>query len=271
MAKIYDDSKGKSIFEIFKSFNLLLKLLILNEPFLLILVKVFVESVDEDGKKIDLDLNNIKVTVTRTEYPVIILKRLTKLEISKYIETEKHPKTNKISSKSSPNIVKSNYQTRSKKTECSTEKENVIVKHTKRRNDTKSSYMTRSKKAKLAENTQLPQTEIIHPNEHLNFENVISIQKEAVTKAIVPIEFKINEVVWGKIRGWPHWPARIVSIEPRRYVVFWFNDYRKSTLYRTQVFKFHENFKEFSDKFETKIGLETAAKEALIYLAAQQK
>lgn len=50
----------------------------------------------------------------------------------------------------------------------------------------------------------------------------------------------------------------------RRAVVFWFNDYRKTNLYRTQIFKFLVNFDEFSKRFSDTVGLEAAAKEALI-------
>lgn len=45
--------------------------------------------------------------------------------------------------------------------------------------------------------------------------------------------------------------------------VIWFNDYRKTKLYRSQLFKFTPNIDEFAKKFKGTAGLETAAKEAL--------
>lgn len=82
--------------------------------------------------------------------------------------------------------------------------------------------------------------------------------------------FKVGEVVWAKLRGFPCWPARIEKIigdKKQLIEIFWFNDYRKSKVYRSQIFNFHDNFSQFSKEFESHVGLETAAKEALIYLA----
>lgn len=84
------------------------------------------------------------------------------------------------------------------------------------------------------------------------------------------IDFSINEVVWCKLKGSNHWPARIVAIEPKKIEVFWFNDYRVSKVFRSQLFKFEANFKTFGKKCEKDIKLGTATKEALIYLASKQ-
>lgn len=88
---------------------------------------------------------------------------------------------------------------------------------------------------------------------------------------VAKFEFSIGDVVWGKISGSSHWPARIVSIErcgrSVKYVLYWFNDYRISKVFRSQVFTFLSNFQEFATKFSNNIGLETAGKEALIYLS----
>lgn len=90
----------------------------------------------------------------------------------------------------------------------------------------------------------------------------------SANNTVANIEFLRNEVVWGKIRGWPHWPARIVEFENKRIEILWFNDYRRTKVFRTQLFKFYPNFNEFAQKFSSNIGLETAAKEALLYLSA---
>lgn len=84
--------------------------------------------------------------------------------------------------------------------------------------------------------------------------------------------FAINEVVWGKLRGWPHWPAKVLSIVKRRFEVEWFNDYRRTKLYQSQMFKFvPSNFSVFAEKFPTTVGLEDAAAEAFVYMVKQKK
>lgn len=82
------------------------------------------------------------------------------------------------------------------------------------------------------------------------------------------ISFKINEVVWAKIRGFPHWPAKIKAFSNKMVVVVWFNDYRTTKLYRSQLYKFLPSFDEFAKKFNDHIGLEKAAKEGLIYFGS---
>lgn len=102
-----------------------------------------------------------------------------------------------------------------------------------------------------------------------NLENVnrnIGTQSNQIEQ----IDFCIGEVVWAKIRGYPGWPARIESIygdKRQTFRVYWFNDYRTSNIYRSQIYKFHLNFEQFSKPFDSHIGLETAAREALMYLA----
>lgn len=83
------------------------------------------------------------------------------------------------------------------------------------------------------------------------------------------IDFKIGEIVWAKIKGFPHWPCVIRAFHKNMAIVFWFNDYRQTKIYRTQLFKFLPNFDTFSKLFSQKIGLETAAKEALIAYGQQ--
>lgn len=76
--------------------------------------------------------------------------------------------------------------------------------------------------------------------------------------------FKLNEIIWAKIRGHPAWPAKIVDFpSPKMALVVWYNDYRKTKVYRTQLFKFLINFDKFAGDFDKSIGLKTAAREAL--------
>lgn len=78
-------------------------------------------------------------------------------------------------------------------------------------------------------------------------------------------DFELEEIVWAKIRGFVHWPAKIVAILPNgKYEVVWFNDYRRTNLFKTQLFKFIANFESYAKNFDKKIGLRTAAMEAMI-------
>lgn len=77
-------------------------------------------------------------------------------------------------------------------------------------------------------------------------------------------EFKLNEIIWAKIKGSPEWPAKIVDFPSAKMaLVVWFNDNRKTKVYRTQLYKFLINYDKFSVNFEKHIGLKTAAREAL--------
>lgn len=85
------------------------------------------------------------------------------------------------------------------------------------------------------------------------------------TKSVSKIDFKVKEIVWAKIKGSPHWPAEILAFTSAKMVlVKWFNDYRTTKIYRTQLYKFLTNFDEFAKRFDDTIGLRTAANEALI-------
>lgn len=89
------------------------------------------------------------------------------------------------------------------------------------------------------------------------------------TNVVALIDFMPGEVVWAKLRGHPMWPAkidRIYGTKNQMTEVIWFNDYRRSKLLKSQLCKFHANFDEMSKHFEKHVGLETAAKEALIYV-----
>lgn len=78
------------------------------------------------------------------------------------------------------------------------------------------------------------------------------------------LDFQIGEVVWAKIKGFPHWPCTIKSFHKKMVLVVWFNDYRCTKVFKSQLFKFLQNFDLFSKSFNQRIGLETAAREALI-------
>lgn len=228
----------------------------------MILVKVFVTSTDEDGREIDSDLNKIKVTVSesRTDlydlytnrFPLVT--RLSKYTIEKYTQS----------------IITTTHNHNNNKTETTANRNHSDLKSllkTKRKSDLGSEELTIPKKQKLAKGNGLPQTiEKVDANEICTEKRKDSTEING-NNVVSNLTYTLNEVVWGKIRGWPHWPARITSIEGRRYQVQWFNDYRNSKLFRTQLFKFYKNYDEFSKPFAQKVGLETAAKEAVLFLA----
>lgn len=104
--------------------------------------------------------------------------------------------------------------------------------------------------------------QISKASDALTIDNVLTSGSDV---QLAEIEFKINEVVWAKIRGYAHWPARIKAFSNKMVIVVWFNDYRTTKMYRSQLFKFLNNFDEFAKKFDSVVGLEKAAKEALIF------
>lgn len=86
------------------------------------------------------------------------------------------------------------------------------------------------------------------------------------TQTIARIEYRVKEVVWAKLRGHPHWPAFIKSFPTDKTAeVVWFNDYRRTKIFRTQMFKFLKHFDQFAVKFDDCVGLKTAAQEGFIY------
>lgn len=97
--------------------------------------------------------------------------------------------------------------------------------------------------------------------------NEVQIESSSSESTIARIDFKVNEVVWAKIKGSVHWPAKIKSFPSSKMViVVWFNDYRTTKIYRTQLFKFLQNFDLYAQNFDNTVGLKTAAYEGLMYL-----
>lgn len=85
---------------------------------------------------------------------------------------------------------------------------------------------------------------------------------------IAKIDFQSGDVIWAKIKGSPFWPAkveRIYGAKNQMMEIQWFNDYRRSKIFKTQGEHFLENFRKNSKVFDRHIGLETAAKEAVLH------
>lgn len=138
-------------------------------------------------------------------------------------------------------------ETQSNGTESNETKSNENIKHAKEKNS-KCHITSGSKSSKVLD----------------------SKKDDEKRSQVAVLDFKVGEVIWAKIRGYPGWPARIEQISGEKrltYRVYWFNDYRTSTVFKSQIFKFHPNFEQYAKEFQSHIGLETAAREALIYLA----
>lgn len=109
-------------------------------------------------------------------------------------------------------------------------------------------------------------------NSEDNGERIPNKEQNANNK-VTKLEFSENEIAWGKLSGFVHLPARVIRIVPSRYSirheVVWLNyNNRTSVLFRIQIYKFTLHFEKFSSNFSKHIGLEKAAKEGLIHLAA---
>lgn len=75
--------------------------------------------------------------------------------------------------------------------------------------------------------------------------------------AVAQIEFSIGDVVWAKIKESPHWPAKITAFTSQRMIeVHWFNDYRRTKIYRTykdkNLFTTNDKLSDFLSFFQRK-------------------
>lgn len=225
-----------------------------------ILVKIFFRSatVEYDGEITDLKssqiIRNVSVQCTDDDddellrrYPrfmkaAVKLKRMTASDIDFWTKKPTFIENSRVVTTSSKKTVSSK----------------------RKRNDETGTTLPTTKKTKFTENKDFEDT--VHGGKTTN-----KGAEEVKTICIIP--FSVDEVIWDKIRGWPHWPCRILEIDTRRnrFKVYWFNDYRTTNLYRSQIFKFYANFDIFAEKFATTIGLKDAAREAMLYIVEKKK
>lgn len=210
---------------------------------------------------IDMD-TQIHVFVTKDLS--IRLDRLTKDEIDR-----------KIKGKESPSTARTKNQHNIASAEKSSEFEARITRSTSKQNQSRSmvnvSDEYRSNEKKIG-GLKRKLKNIDKENER-NSENTSAKRRKVEPNEIAELEYSIGEVIWAKMKGFPCWPAKIESIKSGKkpsYDIVWFNDYRRSNVFKTQTYKFYPNFERFSPKFSTHIGLETAAKEALIHLGSNR-
>lgn len=81
-------------------------------------------------------------------------------------------------------------------------------------------------------------------------------------KVISENNFEIGSIVWCKLKGFRHYPAKIVSFFQKKYLVRWYNDYRLSSVFTSQLQPFSKYCLVYSENVS--ISLATAIKEALI-------
>lgn len=224
---------------------------------------------ETDGTIMPIDMDT-QIHVIVTKDLSIRLDRLTKDEIDRKIKKKESPST--ACTKNQHNIASAEQSsefegriTRSKKKLGLTSKQNqsrsmVNVSDEYRSNEKKIGGLKRKLNNIDKENDR-------------NSEKTSAKRRKVEPYEIAELEYSIGEVIWAKIRGFPCWPAKIESIKSGKkqsYDIVWFNDYRRSNVFKTQIYKFYPNFERFSPTFSTHIGLETAAKEALIHLGSNR-
>lgn len=93
-------------------------------------------------------------------------------------------------------------------------------------------------------------------------------QSSQIPTTVAIITFSPNEIVWGKIKGSVHWPAKIDRIintaRGYMYEIRWYNDHRRTKVGKNQIFKFLPNFESFAVNFDKVVGVKAAALEAMI-------
>lgn len=81
---------------------------------------------------------------------------------------------------------------------------------------------------------------------------------------------QVNELVWAKMRGFPHWPGVIENITRRgKYSIHFFGDYTRSEITASNIWNFFEGFSLYSDSSNQK--LRKAVDEARTFLLSATK
>lgn len=201
------------------------------------LVKVFFKSLtDENGEQVNFDPNRIKVSLTE---PIVRLVRLSREDLEKAlnpghkpaavkpqpitrVKKRKHDKlsdANIYSDLHSESTIKQKPKT---DTGLNTLVENQpVVTHAKKR-----------KHDELSDSNKCPE---------VHSESTTTMMKEAKSSgsnALAQIPYSVDEVVFTKLKGFPHWPSRILRSDKNKYEIYWFKDYRTSMVFHTQIFKF---------------------------------
>ena len=66
--------------------------------------------------------------------------------------------------------------------------------------------------------------------------------------------FRINEIVWAKVKGFSWWPARVTSILTRNtYMVDFYGEKFRAKLHKSKLEKYKENINKYSNKNNRKL------------------
>lgn len=207
----------------------------------------------ENGKRIDFSTERIKVSVT---YPVVRLKKLSENEIFKMLNAGETETKFNSNLKRKSDISKTR-MTRAKRQKLHHDPELISTVHSPNH---LALNTCQPESRPVAEVTLCTSSKMNSPVDSTGVENI----ELSTSKTVSVIEFSMDEVVFAKIKGYPTWPAKIVGFENKRCEIQWFNDYRRSKVFRSQLFKFNDaNVDKFSKA--KKLGVETAIKEAIVY------
>lgn len=218
--------------------------------------------------------------------PVVKLRQLSNEEILKWTSNSNENSCNATGSEIPTSSKFLGLMTRSRKANSTMEinrsPEKTITDRQstkKRKSNCSLADNLKCKKRKVTKNTIIETIEIENAtddqsndnesNETKTPSNPKNVDAPSVITTVAVNPFVVGEVIWGKIRGWPHWPAKIVRLYGRLIEVEWFNDYRTTKLYKSQIFKFYPNYDIFAEKFDTSVGLKTAATDALLYITSK--
>lgn len=236
------------------------------------LVKVFLKSLtDENGKEVHFDPKRIKVSLTE---PIVRLVKLSKEDLEKALNPGHRPA--KVIAVNPQPITHAKKRKHDKLSDANNysdvHSESTITQ--KPKPDTGSNTLvetnvtvnqpavTRAKKRKhdeLSDSNKCPEK---------HSESTITMTKEAKStgsNALAKLPYSVDEVVFTKLKGFPHWPSKILRLDKNKYEVYWFKDYRTSMVFHTQIFKFLPNYKEFTTKYSKNLKFMTAVKEAIIF------
>lgn len=221
------------------------------------------------------DESNIQSTKKGTNNEFTTNKTGPKKHVSSigFLTRSKRRKLDKIGS-TTTTVVESQQNESSTSVECKKRKANSVLCDTRskrRKLDGKPESKTMTTTPEPIEKVAvaLSTVDLVSDGESSKNLTVFNAESKPQT-TIAEFQFSIGDVVWGKIRGWAHWPAQIIAIENRHYVVKWFNDYRTTKLFRSQIFTFYANFPLFAEKFDSVVGLKDAAHEAMVYLKPKE-
>lgn len=94
-------------------------------------------------------------------------------------------------------------------------------------------------------------------------------QIKRTCQSLMQQSFRVNDLVWAYVRGFPYWPGVIEGITLKgKYTVHFFGDYTRSDIGRRNVISFYEGFEQYSNNFGN-VKLQRAINKARILLLSE--